>query len=170
MVKKGGSYIMSFPVYFKYNNEPMNKINKDVSATLYTLTGTLRDGCSVVSPEIMVEYENPLDANYAYIPVFRRYYYINDIQAYRSYRDEHNLLHNLWLCKMHCDVLRTFAEGIMGSPCIVAKTGGDDFNLYLPDPNFKRQQNDLHGLVKFPNGFPETLNSDSVRYYLTFFG
>ena len=156
---------MSFPIYFKYNNEPMNKINKNVDTTLFTLTGTLRDGCSIVDPELIVEYDNPITANYAYIPVFRRYYYINDIEAFRSYT-ENNVTHNLWILKMHCDVLKTFAEGILGSPCIVAKTGGDDFNLYLPDPNFKRQQNDLHGIEVFPNGF----DTNDSRFYLTFFG
>lgn len=157
---------MSFPVDFKYNNEPMNKINKDVSSTLFTLTGTLRDDCSIVNPEILVEYDNPITANYAYIAAFRRYYYIKDIVAFRSYKDENNVMHNLWKVTMHCDVLRTFADAILDSPAIIAKTAGDDFNLYLPDPNFRCQQNELIGMVNFPNGF----DMHNARYYLTFFG
>lgn len=160
---------MSFPIEFMYNNEPMNKINKNLVGK-FTLTGTLRDGCSIVDPEILVEVTYPTDitvANYAYIGIWHRYYYIKNIEAYRSATVD-GVQHQIWKVSMHCDVLKTFAEGIMGSPCIVAKTGGDDFNLYLPDPNFKRQQNDLHGLVNFPNGF-ET-DEDNCWFYLTFFG
>lgn len=159
---------MAFQIDFYFNNEPMNKIDKSLSNTRFSIEGTLRDGCSIVDPEILIEYANPIPANYAYIQAFQRYYYIKDIEAYRTYRDEHQAVHNLWKVSMHCDVLKTFAEGILGSPCIVAKTGGDDFNLYLPDPNLKRQQNDLHGLVNFPKGFD--MSADAVRFYLTFFG
>lgn len=164
---------MSFPVKFMYNNEPMNMINK-TPTEVFSVTGTLRDESSIVDPEIIIEHENPVGgglqqgANYAYIGIWNRFYYIKDIVAFRSYEDENRVLHNLWKVSMHCDVLKTFAEGILGSPCIVAKTGGDDFNLYLPDPNLKRQQNDLHGLVNFPKGFD--MSADAVRFYLTFFG
>lgn len=157
---------MSFPVKFIYNNEPMNKISKNVNNEIMTLEGTLRDESSIVDPVILVECPSPITANYAYIAAFHRYYFIRDISAFRSYEDENRVMHNLWRITMHTDVLKTFAEGILGSPCIVAKTGGNDFNLYLPDPNYKRQQNDRYGFVEFPNGF----NYDNCRYYLTFFG
>lgn len=157
---------MSFPVKFIYNNEPMNKISKSVNNEIMTLEGTLREESSIVDPVILVECSNPITANYAYIEAFHRYYFIRDISAFRSYKDENENMHNLWRITMHTDVLKTFAEGILGSPCIVAKTGGNDFNLYLPDPNYKRQQNDRYGFVEFPNGF----NYDNCRFYLTFFG
>lgn len=157
---------MSFPVKFIYNNEPMNKISKSVNNEIMTLEGTLRDESSIVDPVILVECSNPITANYAYIAAFNRYYFIRDISAFRSYKDENENMHNLWRITMHTDVLKTFAEGILGSPCIVAKTGGNDFNLYLPDPNYKRQQNDRYGFVEFPNGF----DYDNCRFYLTFFG
>lgn len=157
---------MSFPVKFIYNNEPMNKISKSVNNEIMTLEGTLREESSIVDPVILVECSNPITANYAYIAAFNRYYFIRDISAFRSYKDENENMHNLWRITMHTDVLKTFAEGILGSPCIVAKTGGNDFNLYLPDPNYKRQQNDRYGFVEFPNGF----NYDNCSFFLTFFG
>lgn len=156
---------MSFPIVFMYNNEPMNKINKTPD-TVYTLNGTLRDECSIVDPEFIVEHDDPIDANYAWIGPLKRFYYIKDITAFRSYEDQNHVMHRLWRVNMHTDVLKTFAEGILGSPCIIAKTAGNDFNLYLPDPNYKRQQNDRYGMVQFPNGF----DYDNCRYYLTFFG
>ena len=112
---------MSFPVVFMYNNEPMNKISKSPQE-LFTLTGTLRDESSIVDPEIIIEHENPVGsglqhgANYAYIGIWNRFYYIKDIVAFRSYTDENHVLHNLWKVSMHCDVLYTFSEGILNSP------------------------------------------------------
>lgn len=157
---------MSFPIRFIYNNEPMNKISKNVNNTIMTLDGTLRDESSIVDPVVMVECASPITANYAYIEAFHRYYYIKNIEAYRSYLDENQNMHNLWRITMHTDVLKTFADGILGSPCIVAKTGGNDFNLYLPDPNYKRQQNDRTGMVVFPGGF----DTDDAKFYVTIFG
>lgn len=158
---------MPFTIQLMYNQEPMNKITKTpITQGGFTVTGTLRDGCSIVNPEVIIECNNPITQNYAYIEVFRRYYYINDIQAFRSYQDQQNNLHNLWVLKLHCDVLKTFAEGILGSPCVIVKTASNEFNLYLPDPNFKCKQNNLVGFKSFPPSFSEI----SPKFYLTFFG
>lgn len=133
---------MSFNVVFMYNNEPMNKISKSPE-TKYTLSGTLRDESSIVDPVILVEKDNPLDANYAYIEAFRRYYYIKDITSVRT---------GLWRVTMHTDVLKTFSEGILNSPCIVAKSSSR-FNLYLNDSDYKCEQCDIVLTKTFPTGF-----------------
>lgn len=155
---------MSFTISFMYNNEPMNKITKS-PISRFSASGTLRDECSIVDPEFIVEHDDPTSANYAYIEAMHRYYYITDITAYRSYT-QGNVTHNLWKIKMHCDVLKTFSEGILGSPCIITKTASGDFNLFLPDPNFKCQQNSLIGLQNFPSGFSDI----TPKFYMTFFG
>lgn len=147
---------MSFPIIFMYNNQPMNMIPK-TPETKFTVEGELRDESSIVDPVILIEYSNPVAANYAYIEQFHRFYYVTDWVAVRT---------GLWRCTMHTDVLKTFSQGILGSPAIIAKTASYDFNLYIPDPNFKRQQNDRYGMVSFPSGF----DYDNIRYYLTFFG
>lgn len=156
---------MSFPIVLMYNNEPMEKISKNPQQ-ITSVTGVLRDNSSIMDPEFLVELEDPGNVNYAYIGPFRRFYYITDIVAYRN-EIKDGVMHRLWKMKLHTDVLKTFSEGILGSPCIIAKTGGNDFNLYLPDGNFKRQQNDRYGMVMFPSGFD--VENDG-RYYLTFFG
>ena len=136
---------MSFNIVFMYNNEPMNKISKSPE-TKFTLTGTLRDESSIVDPVILVEKDDPIDANYAYIEQFRRYYYIKDITAVRT---------GLWRITMHTDVLKTFSEGILNSPCIVAKSSSR-FNLYLNDSDYKCEQCDLVFTKVFPSGFTIT--------------
>ena len=102
-----------------------------------------RDESSIVDPVILVEKEDPLDANYAYIEAFRRYYYIKDITSVRT---------GLWRVTMHTDVLKTFSEGILNSPCIVAKSSSR-FNLYLNDSDYKCEQCDLVFTKTFPSGF-----------------
>lgn len=149
---------MAFQIDFHYNNEPMNKITKNIgSNTLqFSCTGVLRDESSVVDPVILIEHANPVSANYAYIAEFRRYYYIRNWEAVRS---------GLWRCTMHTDVLKTFSEGILGSPCVVSKSS-NRFNLYLNDNDYKIKQNDLISTQVFPNGF----DIGNIRFVLTLLG
>lgn len=133
---------MSFVIDFMYNNEPMNKINK-TPQSLFQLTGTLKDESSIVEPVILIEKDSPIAANYAYIEEFNRYYYIKDITAVRT---------GLWRITMHTDVLKTFSEGILNSPCIVAKSSSR-FNLYMNDSDYKCLQDDIIMTKSFPTGF-----------------
>lgn len=133
---------MSFTIKFMYNNEPMNKISK-TPQDVFELSGTLKKECSIVDPVIEIQHNKPIAANYAYIAEFNRYYYIRDMVSVRS---------NFWEITMHTDVLKTFSEGILNSPCIVAKSS-KRFNLYLNDPDYKCQQNDIVMTKDFPSGF-----------------
>ena len=75
-----------------YNNvSDKNVVDKQLTQVGNDITGTLRDDCSVVDPVIAIEgiAANINGVNYAYIPEFNRYYYINNI--YNNYT--HNPLH-----------------------------------------------------------------------------
>lgn len=137
---------MSFNIVLMNNHDPYNKISKN-PVTVRTISGTLRDETSIVDPDILIEYNGTLtDCNYAYIAEFSRYYFIKNIESVRT---------KLWRVSMHCDVLKTFSEGILGSPCIVARSS-DRFNLYLNDAHYKAQQNPIIFTKKFPSGFDLT--------------
>ena len=139
------------------SNEPKNTINKSPT-TVTTLAGSLKDGASVTDPVVLVEMASLPAANYANIPDFgNRFYYIKDIV---------NVANTLWEIHLHVDVLKTYASAIMNAPCIIAKTASNDFNLYLPDPNFKCQQDERIGMQNFPSGF----DTENAHYYMTFFG
>lgn len=139
------------------SDEPKNTINKS-PATVATLNGSLKDGSSVTDPVVLVEMASLPAANYANIPDFgNRFYYIKDIV---------NVANTLWEIHLHVDVLKTYASAIMNAPCIIAKTASNDFNLYLPDPNFKCQQDERIGMQNFPSGF----DTEDAHYYMTFFG
>ena len=125
------------------NHSPNNKIDKELTYT-QTLQGTLKDATSIVNPVILVELTSPvLNVNYARINAFGRYYYVTDIIQIRT---------DLWEIHMHCDVLKSFSEGILGSPAIVAKSSSN-WNLYLNDTNYRCFQDPLIKQTEFPNGF-----------------
>lgn len=136
---------MAFDIQFQYNNEPMNKISKTPQDVGNPISGVLRDESSIVDPIILVELEemHVLSANYAYISEFHRWYYIRNWEAVRN---------GVWRVTMHTDVLKTFSEGILGSPCIVAKSS-NRFNLMLNDGDYKCNQDIYVSTQKFPNGF-----------------
>lgn len=136
---------MAFSIQFMYNNEPMNKISKSPQNIGSPISGVLRAESSIVDPVILIETDEQsvVAANYAYIEAFGRYYYIRDWESVRN---------GLWRVTMHTDVLKTFSEGILGSPCIVAKSS-NRFNMYLNDSNYKLKQNPLISTQIFPNGF-----------------
>lgn len=141
---------MSFTVTVMQNNEPYNKINKSVTSGT-DFTGSLVDESSIIDPVIMLESSTVPAGNYAYISDFGRYYFIRNIESYRT---------NLWRVTMHCDVLRSFASGIMSSPAIVARSS-NNFNMYLNDDHYFCQENPYIFTKTFPSGF-DTSNASYV--------
>lgn len=143
-------------ISLKTNSSPKNAINKTLTNGA-SYEGTLKEGSSITDPVILVQSATMPGGNYAEIEAFGRFYFIKDIV---------NTNTDLWEIHLHSDPLYTFREAIMHAPCIITKTASNDFNLYLPDPNFKCQQNTKIGMVPFPSGF----SIDNARYYVTFFG
>lgn len=64
-----------------------------------TLTGTLREGCSVTDPAVVIEAASFPAYNYAYISEFGRYYFIDRVD---------NVAEDLWRLTMHVDVLMSY--------------------------------------------------------------
>lgn len=134
---------MSFSITLMNNRDELNKITKN-PITVMTLTGTLREQTDIVDPEINVEYSGTLtNVNYMYIPELRRYYFITKIESVRT---------GLWRIYGHCDVLKTYAEGILGTECVVARSESR-YNLYLNDAAFKVYSNPRLQCANFPNKF-----------------
>ncbi len=134
---------MSFTVQLMNNQEELNKINKNPS-TILSITGSLREETSLIDPVILIEYNGTLtNVNYAYIAEFHRYYFITQIESVRT---------GLWRVYMHCDVLKTYAQGILGCDCVVARNQ-NNFNLYLNDAYFKVYSNPRVQVLNFPQKF-----------------
>lgn len=126
------------------NKSDNNKVTKSITQ-LYSLTGTLRDDCSIINPVIAVEgisAANLVKTNYAYISEFGRYYYINNIVCKG----------NLFELHMHVDVLETFGTAILNCSAVVSRQQSK-YNLYLQDGVFKTYADNHYQIKQFSNGF-----------------
>ena len=125
-----------------YNNySENNKLNKTI-VKIVELDGYLREVCSLINPQIMIEFHPEqfgyikddnqiyvmyngikitwdsfinnyvLSANYVYIPDFNRYYFINDITSVRQ---------NLWTLSLHVDVLMSYKKEISNTKAFVMR-------------------------------------------------
>ena len=104
------------------NSSPKKKIGKALTLK-QTLTGNLREQCDMFNPSVLIEHSGIINANYAKIEEFGRYYFITKITSVRN---------NMWRVDMHEDVRETFSEGIKNNEAIIARASGY-YNLYLKD-------------------------------------
>ena len=122
-------------------------VDKDISQIGSDITGTLREGCSIIDPVIKFESsvgEHLTDCNYAYISEFGRYYFINNIKC----------VGNLFEVHMHVDVLKTYAAGIRSNSAVVARQESA-YNLYLQDGVFKTYSQPHYEVKQFDGGFTD---------------
>ena len=134
---------MSFTVTLQTNNSEENRMVKSVSDVL-SVSGELRDECSIMRPKIMIESATiPAGVNYMTIPEFGRSYFVTDIRSIR---------HGLIEVSGRCDALSSFATQISGCTGIV-KRQENEWNLYLNDPVFKTYANPTVVTRMFPSGF-----------------
>ena len=107
---------MSFSVSLLNNKSEMNRVIK-TTESLVELTGTLKDGTSVINPVILVsgDLTSFVNANYMYISTFGRYYFINDIVSVRVNLFEIHA-HVDYLCFLSCRFCK-----IKSPHCLVLK-------------------------------------------------
>lgn len=107
---------------FLYNNssEP-NRVDKQITI-VEMVEGALRDESSLTNLSVEIELsENTLPSfNYAYIPDFKRYFFIDDIMSVRSY---------LWRLSLSIDVLMTYKDKIRSLTAFISR---NEFT-YNPD-------------------------------------
>lgn len=97
---------------------------------------TMKEGTSITNPVITLcaSDQNVCIANYAYIPKFHRYYYIEDVVNIGGHRfDETNQIDlYLWEIHLRCDVLMSHKSDIIDQTAIF-KRSQKGYNLYLND-------------------------------------
>ena len=131
-------------ITFYKNSSEKEKIGKSLSSGL-TLSGNLRDECSITSPSILVEATSLVDYNYCYIPKFKRYYFISDITSVRN---------NLWRVSLKCDVLESFKSDILNSSCIINKQSGiGKSNNLFDDGSYVNEIDTFTEVAEFSSGF-----------------
>lgn len=128
-----------------YNNASDNNVVHKVITQQSEITGSLKNETNIVNPVILIQSATPIVGNYAYIPVFGRYYYINDVKCIRN---------EIYEIEMHVDVLMSFnLSSIQG---ILSESEKDEINRYLPSRGFVINSKHKTDIVPFPNGLNTT--------------
>lgn len=135
---------MAFSIHLMVNSSSKEVLDKELS-TIETVTGTLREGTSIVDPVIKIEGDLSrfTKCNYMFIPEFGRYYYVTDIKS---------VINNIVEFSAHVDVLTTYKDQIRSNVAIIHRQE-NDWNLYLNDGVFKVYQNPMVLTKAFPAGF-----------------
>ncbi len=98
---------------------------KQPTGTGTELEGQIKEPSSVMRPTIIFSsgiFSDPTAYNYAYIPVFKRYYFINDI----------TWISGRWEVSMECDVMATYKSAIGGTSMFMLRAAAAG-NGYIPD-------------------------------------
>ncbi len=136
---------MAFNIRLMTNTSADNVAEKEYN-TLDTVSGTLKDGTSIINPTIRFAYSGALqDFNYFYIPQFQRWYFVTDIRSVRN---------GIWDVSGHTDVLTTAWKlgGLKGTMGITRKSQ-KNWNLDINDGSIKVYQNPIVTTELFPSGF-----------------
>ena len=124
---------------------PKNKMFRNLINEI-TVTGNVKDTFDILNPIVQFNYNaNLTNVNYAYIPEYGRYYFIND------YRIEGNFIY-LYL---HVDVLYTYRNAILKSQAIAMRSSSHG-NLYLKDDFVQAETGYRYNVSKFPYNFAST--------------
>lgn len=139
---------MTIDVY--KNSSPNNYINKSI-ALVDNLECFIKEDCDIVNPTIEVYGTNALNANYMWIPLFSRYYFIKRVTTQNI---------DTLLVEGHVDVLMSFQSALLNASGIIARNE-NVWNGYLNDKymrqfSYKRLQTKTFS----------TKLSDTVKYYL----
>ena len=128
------------------NNSDKNVVSKSLTAK-GTVTGTLREDCSIIDPIIKIEGISGSDLpylNYLEVVEFGRYYYITDIV----------LTGKLFECHCHIDVLETYKDQIKVLPAVIARQESQN-NVMLTDGLIKTYANPEIEIRRSSGGFTD---------------
>ena len=127
-----------------YNSSDNRCINKKIIDG-ETVSGTLRNNTSIISPTIIFENATPLKYNYAYIPEFKRYYYIKNITSVRN---------NLWEVEFQVDPLMSFRGDIFALRVVVDKQSNEyNGDEYIDDSSLVTDNLMFNTVYNFSDGF-----------------
>lgn len=131
-----------------YNNKSDNRCIRKELISGISVSGNLREECSVIEPLINFEHDGLMTYNYAYIPDFRRYYFIKKITNIRA---------NVWAVEFEVDPLMSFKGDILALDVVVDKqsseTVGDE---YIDDGSLITRCESFTTVYNFSNGFNES--------------
>lgn len=131
-----------FDIELYKNSAEVNRVDKtDYLTGVGTLSGALREECSMLTPSIVYQSEDVPTFNYVYIPIFNRYYYVTSLSSVSK---------NVWRMELNCDVLMTYKEQIFLLQGVIGRQE-TDFNPLLVDNELPTQNNPIIEVIDIPS-------------------
>ena len=119
--------------------ERKNTVNKTLTDEVIK-SGTLKEESSIINPVVKFKRATDiLDKNYLYIPLFNRYYFINDIITSGDYIE----------VNAGIDVVETYKDDILDYNATLERSEYD-YNLFLIDNEIVNYSDSLIQFKQFP--------------------
>lgn len=153
--------VTTFDINLYQSSAEVNRVDKTNYLTgVGTLSGALREECSIMTPSITFKQTTVPSFNYVYIAAFGRYYYVTDITSISK---------DIWRMSLSCDVLMTWKDDIRALTAIIARQE-NSFNPLLLDSELPAQANQNITVTEFPAGGFNTANEIECPFVLTVVG
>lgn len=149
--------VTTFDINLYQNSAEVNRVDKgQFLVGVGTLSGALREECSMLTPSIVYQSSDVPTFNYVYIPIFNRYYYVTSLSSVSK---------NVWRMELNCDVLMTYKEQIFLLQGVIGRQE-IDFNPLLVDNELPTQNNPIVEVIDIPSDAFNTQTSDAGHNYV----
>lgn len=146
----------TFDINLYQNSAEVNRVDKsNYLVGVGTLSGALRDECSMLTPSIVFQSLNVPTFNYVYIPIFNRYYFVTSLSSVSK---------NVWRMELNCDVLMTYKQQIFLLQGVIGRQE-IDFNPMLIDSEVPTQDNPDVTVVHIPSRAFKSHTNVSDNFY-----
>ena len=151
----------TFDINLYQSSAEGNRVDKTGYLTdVGTLSGVLREECSMVEPVITFQMTDPPMFNYVRIVAFGRWYFVTGITSVSK---------NVWRMSLSCDVLMSYRSQIWNLTATIARQE-NDYNPLLQDSELPAQANQVVTVQEFPVGEFKTDESIQYPFVLTVVG
>lgn len=131
-------------IFYNSLSDPIT-LNKSLTEII-TLSGEVRTDCDLINPNIIIENQGLINANYCYIPEFNRYYFIV----------KQTIVNNdLIVIDLHVDVLESFKNEILLLSGIIENSTSNNDN-YLNGKEWITSVKTTTSIKQFPSGLNDT--------------
>lgn len=117
-------------------------INKQLGDAI-AIAGLLRDSSDILHLSVIIRGKAPIIANYAEIPAFGRFYFLDSVNVLTTDKTE---------LRLRCDVLKTYENDILNATATATESDTPNpyistrQNVYDMMPNFERRNFPVTGL------------------------
>lgn len=147
----------TFDINLYQNSAEVNRVDKgQFLVGVGTLSGALREECSMLTPSIVYQSSDVPTFNYVYIPIFNRYYYVTSLSSVSK---------NVWRMELNCDVLMTYKNEIFLLQGVIGRQEVD-FNPLLVDNELPTQNNPIVEVIDIPSDAFNTQTTDAEHNFL----